>query len=71
MSEALHNTEVLSSPAELSSPKPEDDGSSWSLKSYLPAIIPIVGSILMVLLRIQMGGDRFIDDGALMMIALP
>ncbi|HEV7859104.1 MAG TPA: hypothetical protein VGO91_10850, partial [Pyrinomonadaceae bacterium] len=61
MSEALRNSEILSSPAEASSPKHED-GSSWSLKSYLPAIIPIVGSLLMVLLRIQMGGDRFIDD---------
>jgi ABC-type transport system involved in cytochrome c biogenesis permease subunit len=69
MSEALRNTEILSSPTEDSSSK-HDDGSSWSLKSYLPAIIPIVGSLLMVWLRIQMGGDRFIDDGALMMIAL-
>jgi len=69
MSEVLSNNEVLSDPAEVSSPKHED-GNSWSLKSYLPAIIPIVGSILMVLLRIQLGGDRFIDDGALMMLAL-
>jgi cytochrome c-type biogenesis protein CcsB len=47
-----------------------DEGSGWSLKSYLPAIIPIVGALLMVLLRIQLGGNRFMDDGALMMIAL-
>jgi ABC-type transport system involved in cytochrome c biogenesis permease subunit len=69
MSEALHNSEIISSQAEVSSPKHED-GSAWSLKSYLPAILPIVGALLMVFLRIQMGGDRFIDDGALMMIAL-
>ncbi|HEY0101450.1 MAG TPA: cytochrome c biogenesis protein CcsA, partial [Pyrinomonadaceae bacterium] len=69
MSEALHNAEIISSPSEASSPK-QEEGSGWSLKSYLPAILPIVGSLLMVFLRIQMGGDRFIDDGALMMIAL-
>ena len=69
MSEALRNTEILSSQSEVSSPKHEDGG-AWSLKSYLPAIIPIVGALLMVALRIQMGGDRFIADGALMMLAL-
>ncbi|HLL69986.1 MAG TPA: cytochrome c biogenesis protein CcsA [Pyrinomonadaceae bacterium] len=69
MSEVLSNNEVLSAPAETASPNHEESG-GWSLKSYLPAILPIVGSVLMVLLRIQMGGDRFIDDGALMMIAL-
>jgi ABC-type transport system involved in cytochrome c biogenesis permease subunit len=69
MSEALRNPEILSGPSEASSPK-QEDGSGWSLKSYLPAIIPIVGSLVVVWLRIQMGGERFIDDGALMMIAL-
>ncbi|HYP01320.1 MAG TPA: cytochrome c biogenesis protein CcsA [Pyrinomonadaceae bacterium] len=69
MSEVLGNNEVLSTPSETASPKHEESG-GWSLKSYLPAIIPIVGAILMALLRIRMGGDRFIDDGALMMIAL-
>jgi len=69
MSEVLSNNEVLSAPAETASPQHEESG-GWSLKSYLPAILPIVGAILITLLRIQMGGDRFIDDGALMMIAL-
>ncbi|MGI9106320.1 MAG: cytochrome c biogenesis protein CcsA [Pyrinomonadaceae bacterium] len=61
-------SEVLNTPADFSSPTADE--SSWSLRSYLPALIPIVGSILMVLLRIQLGGSRFIDDGALMMLAL-
>jgi cytochrome c-type biogenesis protein CcsB len=69
MSEVLSNNEVLSAPSETTSPQHEESG-GWSLKSYLPAILPIVGAILMALLRIQMGGDRFIDDGALMMLAL-
>ncbi len=38
-------------------------------KSYLPAILAIVGSFLMLFLRIEIGGN-FISDGALMMIAL-
>ncbi|MDQ3180422.1 MAG: cytochrome c biogenesis protein CcsA [Acidobacteriota bacterium] len=38
-------------------------------KSYLPAILAIVGAFLMLFLRIEIGSN-FISDGALMMIAL-
>ncbi|HEV2882224.1 MAG TPA: cytochrome c biogenesis protein CcsA [Pyrinomonadaceae bacterium] len=69
MSEVLGSNEILTDSATVGAPKHED-GSVWSFKSYLPAIIPIVGALLMVLLRIQMGGERFMTDGALMMIAL-
>jgi ABC-type transport system involved in cytochrome c biogenesis permease subunit len=69
MSEVLSSNEILADTSEANSPQHEDGG-VWSLKSYLPAIIPIVGALLMVLLRIQLGGDRFMTDGALMMIAL-
>ena len=41
-----------------------------SLLSYLPAALVIVGSVLLVLLRIQTGGEHFISDSALMMLAL-
>ena len=41
-----------------------------SLRSFLPAIIAVGGSVLLVLLRIQVGGDHFISDTALMMLAL-
>jgi ABC-type transport system involved in cytochrome c biogenesis permease subunit len=41
-----------------------------SLLSYLPAALVIVGSVLLVLLRIQVGGAHFISDSALMMLAL-
>jgi ABC-type transport system involved in cytochrome c biogenesis permease subunit len=41
-----------------------------SLRSYLPAIAAIAGALLMVGLRVQLGGGRFISDGALMMLAL-
>ena len=42
-------------------------GQGW--KSYLPAIIAIVGAFVMLGLRLQLG-ERFISDGALMMVAL-
>jgi ABC-type transport system involved in cytochrome c biogenesis permease subunit len=41
---------------------------SWF--GYLPAILTIVGALLVVALRWQMGGERFISDGALMMLSL-
>src|SRR5215207_4907603 len=41
-----------------------------SLTSFLPAIFAIVGSVALVIGRIAAGGDRFISDGALMMLAL-
>jgi len=41
-----------------------------SLLSYLPVALVIVGSVLLVLLRIQLGGAHFISDSALMMLAL-
>jgi ABC-type transport system involved in cytochrome c biogenesis permease subunit len=43
---------------------------SESLRAYVPAILSIGGAILMVLLRIRLGGTSFISDGALMMLAL-
>lgn len=41
-----------------------------AILNYLPALLPIVGAILMLLARRQMGYGNFIDDGALLMLAL-
>src|SRR4051794_27501618 len=41
-----------------------------SRTNYLPAILAIAGSLLMFFLRLEMGGQRFIADESLMMIAL-
>ncbi|HQU93052.1 MAG TPA: cytochrome c biogenesis protein CcsA, partial [Pyrinomonadaceae bacterium] len=41
--------------------------SSWT--SYLPAIFAIAGALVMLVLRIEIG-QRFVSDGALMMVAL-
>ncbi|HEY0544901.1 MAG TPA: cytochrome c biogenesis protein CcsA [Pyrinomonadaceae bacterium] len=43
---------------------------SASLRSYLPALLAIAGAFLMLLLRINVGGDHFVSDGALMFLAL-
>src|ERR687885_1581570 len=61
-------SEVLKHPAQLGAPKLDPSG--WSVRSYLPAALPVAGALLMLLLRIQMGGEHFINDGALMMLAL-
>ena len=42
--------------------------SSWG--SYIPAALAIVGSSALLLIRINTGGEHFISDGALMMLAL-
>ena len=44
-----------------------ENGPVW--RSYLPAILAIAGSVVVLLLRIQIG-ETFVSDGALMMIAL-
>lgn len=40
------------------------------LMTYFPAAIAILGSFVVVFVRLNMGGERFISDGALMMLAL-
>jgi ABC-type transport system involved in cytochrome c biogenesis permease subunit len=61
-------SEVLKHPAQLGSPRLDPGG--WSVRSYLPAALPVAGALVMLLLRIEFGGAHFIDDGALMMLAL-
>lgn len=39
-------------------------------RSYVPAIVAVGGALALSLLRWQVGGERFISDGALMMLAL-
>lgn len=40
------------------------------LAAYAPAVGAIFGAVVLLLLRINIGGERFISDGALMMLAL-
>ena len=61
-------SEVLERPA--APLAPEISLKDSGLRAYLPAILPIVGAFVMVLLRVQFGGARFISDGALIGFAL-
>ncbi|MEO6391938.1 MAG: cytochrome c biogenesis protein CcsA [Pyrinomonadaceae bacterium] len=47
---------------------PAAGSTSWS--SYLPAALALSGAFALLALRISTGGERFISDGALMMLAL-
>ncbi len=47
-----------------------DDDTPTNWLSYLPVILAVGGAILLTILRIQTGGEGFIADGALMMLAL-
>lgn len=49
---------------------PQFDLRRPAIMNFLPALLPIVGAILMLLARRQMGNGNFIDDGALLVIAL-
>lgn len=40
------------------------------LRSYLPAFLAIGGSIVLIYVRLNVGGERFMSDGAAMMLAL-
>src|SRR5512132_2284970 len=63
------NQDVLNQPIILNEESVEEaSGGAW--KSYIPAILAVGGSIVLVLARISMGGEKFITDGALMMLAL-
>jgi ABC-type transport system involved in cytochrome c biogenesis permease subunit len=61
-------SEALKQPALAGTPEIDLKGST--LLSYLPAVLAVVGAVVLTLLRIQAGGARFITDEALMMIAL-
>jgi ABC-type transport system involved in cytochrome c biogenesis permease subunit len=62
MSEVLNQETIAALPD-------SDSGTKSPLRSYLPAILAVAGSLLMVGLRVQVG-EHFISDGALMMLAL-
>ncbi|HEV2764892.1 MAG TPA: cytochrome c biogenesis protein CcsA [Pyrinomonadaceae bacterium] len=62
-------SEVLKTPAQVAAP-PKLDANWRSLRLYLPFLIPTVAALALTLLRILAGGANFIDDGALMMLAL-
>lgn len=63
------NQEILKQPV-LATDETEDQKVMNQWRSYIPFALAIFGSVALLLLRINLGGERFISDGALMMLAL-
>jgi ABC-type transport system involved in cytochrome c biogenesis permease subunit len=64
------NQEILNRPFPIAAETGEREAAVSAWRSFIPFAIAIFGSIAMLLLRIGAGGERFISDGALMMLAL-
>src|SRR5215203_3354756 len=62
------NQEVLNQPTVLSPTENKESFRRFGL--YFPAVIAIAAPVLLVVARISVGPERFISDGALMMLAL-
>lgn len=41
-----------------------------SMNSYIPTMLAVGGSIVLIMVRLAVGGERFMSDGAAMMLAL-
>lgn len=64
------NQEILDGPMIGSGLQPQAGNLAERASLYVPAALAIVGSFAMLMLRVNIGGERFISDGALMMLAL-
>jgi len=64
------NQEILNRPMIVGNDANELAPSCALFRSYLPAAIAIAGSLALLAMRINVAGERFISDGALMMLAL-
>src|SRR5688572_18239733 len=62
------NQEILDQPLVLADTNKTSTANSSA--SFMPAAIAIGGALALAGLRLFVGGDRFITDGALMMLAL-
>lgn len=63
-------SDVLNQPTFVATPDDAETQSSSGWRSYLPAILALAGALALAGLRIQVGPESFISDGALMMLAL-
>lgn len=64
------NQEVLKTPIIASAEKSDNSSSASMWMTYIPAALAIGGSFALLLIRVNVGGQHFISDGALMMLAL-
>jgi ABC-type transport system involved in cytochrome c biogenesis permease subunit len=64
------NQEILNQPVLIAAEADNREAAVSTWRSFIPFAVAIFGSIAVLLLRISFGGERFISDGALMMLAL-
>jgi cytochrome c-type biogenesis protein CcsB len=64
------NQHVLEPPIVVSAISDEPTATSSSWKTYIPAFFAIAGSFALLLIRVNVGGQHFISDTSLMMLAL-
>src|SRR4051794_5176882 len=64
------NQEVLKQPIVILADANDHDGEVSRWRSYAPFMLAIVGSFALLGLRLSFGPDRFISDGAAMILAL-
>lgn len=62
--------QVMTPPIMVGKETANETGSVSNWGTYIPFVLAIVGSFLMAGARINFGGERFISDGACMMLAL-
>ena len=62
--------QILDRPLIISEEKPAAKTSAISWQAYIPFVLALGGAFAMLLTRINVGSERFISDGALMMLAL-
>jgi len=64
------NQRVIDQPVLLTSESETSSPPQMSLRPFLPFLLAIAGSLLMLTARVNFGGEHFISDGACMMLAL-
>lgn len=62
--------EILHQPVLTSADEASEPGILSTLYSYLPAFLAVGGSLILIVVRLNVGGERFMSDGAAMMLAL-
>src|SRR5215203_1068021 len=63
------NQEILNQPVLVSDTADDENRNVSTWLSFVPFALAILGSLALLLLRINIGGASFISDGALMMLA--
>ena len=62
------NQEILDAPVLIADEGTDERLSAW--QSYAPFVVAVFAAVLLLVAKVTLGGDRFISDGALMMLAL-